>query len=169
MSAASVLDAMTETEAREALTRCCGSSRWVAGMLSRRPFGDDDALERSADEAWATATPDDVREALSHHPEIGADLDELRRRFASTATWSSGEQSGMSTASDETLRALRDGNRRYRERYGFTFVVCATGKSADEMLALLREREHNAPEHELSVAAAEQGKITKIRLRKLSP
>ncbi len=169
MSAASVLDAMTEGEAREALTRCCGSSRWVAGMLSRRPFGDDASLERAADEVWATATPDDVREALSHHPEIGADLDELRRRFASTATWSSGEQSGVSAASDETLHALRDGNRRYRERYGHTFVVCATGKSADEMLALLRERERNAPEHELSVAAAEQGKITKIRLRKLSP
>lgn len=167
-SAAAILDAMDPDAASAALARCCGSRRWVADMLARRPFGDDARLLAAADAAWSTATPDDVREALSHHPEIGVDLEALRARFASTAGWASGEQAGVVGADQAVLEALRDGNRRYRDRFGHTFVVCATGKSAAQMLALLQARIDNTPADELAIAAVEQGKITRLRLEKLA-
>jgi 2-oxo-4-hydroxy-4-carboxy-5-ureidoimidazoline decarboxylase len=163
-----VLDAASEADARAMLTRCCGAARWVEGMLARRPFGSREALLRAADEAWASASRDDVLEALTHHPRIGANMDELRKKFASTATWSAGEQAGAAAASEETLVALRDGNVRYEARFGHIFVVCATGKTAAEMLALLEARMPNDAETEIRVAQGEQGKITKIRLEKLS-
>lgn len=166
---AAILDAASDAEARVMLTRCCGASRWVTGMLGRRPFGTTEALLRAADEVWATAERPDVLEALTHHPRIGANMDELRKKFASTATWSAGEQAGASAASEETLTALRDGNVRYEARFGHIFVVCATGKTAAEMLALLEARMPNDAETEIRVAAAEQGKITKLRLEKLTP
>lgn len=167
MSAAAKLDAASESEAAEALRRCCGASRWVEGMLARRPFGDDATLHAAAQQVWAACGDDDVREALSHHPEIGADLDALRDRFRSTATWSAGEQAGVAEADEATLVALRDGNVRYREKFGHIFVVCATGKSAAEMLALLQARIDNDAATELRIAAAEQAKITALRLEKL--
>lgn len=165
--AAAVLDAASEADARAMLTRCCGSSAWVRGMLERRPFGDDEALVRAAREVWSAATRDDVLEALTHHPRIGASMDELRKRYATTATWSAGEQAGATAADEATLTALRDGNVAYEARYGHIFVVCATGKSAAQMLALLQARMHHEPAEELAIAAAEQGKITEIRLAKL--
>ncbi|HEY8432467.1 MAG TPA: 2-oxo-4-hydroxy-4-carboxy-5-ureidoimidazoline decarboxylase [Sandaracinaceae bacterium] len=165
--AARKLDAMDREAAREALTRCCGARRWVEGMLERRPFGTDEALMAAADEVWARMERDDVLEAFTHHPRIGASLDELRARFASTSAWSAGEQSGALGASEETLRALRDGNAAYEARFGHIFIVCATGKSAEEMLAILNARMSNGPDEELRVAAAEQAKITKLRLAKL--
>jgi 2-oxo-4-hydroxy-4-carboxy-5-ureidoimidazoline decarboxylase len=168
VSAASRLDGATAAEARDLLTRCCGSSRWVTAMLARRPFGSDDALLAIADEEWAGVGREDVLEALSHHPRIGASLDELRKKFASTASWSAGEQSGAAVAAEETLRALRDGNVAYEARFGHIFVVCATGKSAVEMLAILEARMPNDPAHEWKVAQEEQRKITRIRLEKLA-
>ncbi len=169
MSAAR-LDAMDEAEARAALTRCCGATRWVEGMLARRPFGSDPALHRAADEVWATMGRDDVLEAFSHHPRIGADLDALREKFAGKGDlgWSRREQEGIHEADEATLEALRDGNLAYEERFGFLFIVCATGKTAAEMLALLRQRLHNTPEDELRIAAAEQAKIMHLRLEKLA-
>lgn len=165
---ARALDAMGEGDARAALSRCCGSTRWVEGMLARRPFGSESALMEAADAVWKAAEREDVLEAFSHHPRIGADLEELRARFASTSGWSSSEQAAVQRASEATLEALRAGNLAYEARFGHIFIVCATGKSAEEMLALLNERMPNAPEHELRVAAAEQGKITRIRLAKLA-
>lgn len=150
------------------LERCCGASRWVDAMLARRPFGDDARLVSIADAEWARMEGDDVREALTHHPRIGADLDELRKRYGSTASWAMAEQAGAGAAGEATLVALRDGNLRYEARFGHIFVVCATGKTAAEMLALLEARMANEPDVELAVAAAEQAKITKIRLEKLS-
>jgi len=165
---ASWLDAQPVDGARRALHRCCGSRRWVDAMLERRPFGTDAALFAAADKIWKRASPTDVREAISHHPEIGADLDALRRRIAETATWSEGEQSGMDGADEDTIIALRDCNLRYRERFGHVFVVCATGKSAGEMLAILRRRLANDPQTELDIAAGEQAAIMRIRLGKLA-
>lgn len=162
------LDALPEAEARAALARCCGSSKWIAGMLAARPFGDDARLFAAADRVWHEVGPDDVREALTHHPEIGADIAELRKRYGDTATWASGEQSGVRTAGEATLVALRDGNIAYKQRFGHIFVVCATGKSAAEMLALLHERMGNEPDAELAIAAGEQAKITRLRLEKLT-
>ena len=168
MSAAALLDAADESTARDALTRCCGAARWVAGMLLRRPFGDDETLLAAADAVWAEMGSDDVLEALRHHPEIGADVEQLRAKFRTTAGWSQGEQSGVAEASEAVLLALRDGNVAYKAKFGHIFVVCATGKTAAEMLDLLNARLPNPPEHELSIAAAEQGKITKLRLAKLA-
>ncbi len=166
--AAKVIDAMEREAARAALTRCCGARRWVQAMLDRRPFGTDDALMRAADEVWATMEEADILEAFSHHPRIGADMDELRKRFQTTSTWSAGEQSGVRSADEATLRALKEGNQEYEARFGFIFIVCATGRSAEEMLALLRARLPNDREDELRIAAGEQAKITKLRLEKLS-
>lgn len=168
MSASAILDRASETEARDALTRCCGATRWVQAMLARRPYGSDEALFRVADEEWSKVERDDVLEALTHHPRIGANVDELRKKYASTADWSAGEQAGAGAAAEETLLALRDGNVRYEARFGHIFVVCATGKSAAEMLALLEAREHNEPGDEWRIAAAEQAKIIRIRLEKLA-
>lgn len=167
MSAAAALDTAAEPEARTMLRRCCGASRWVEGMLRQRPFRDDPTLHRMADEVWATMGPGDVLEALAAHPEIGSDLEALRRKFADTAGWSGQEQAAVAGAHEDTLLALRDGNVRYRERFGHIFVVCATGKSAEEMLHLLHSRLPNDPTTELDIAAAEQAKITHLRLAKL--
>lgn len=168
MSAARVLDGMEREAARAALTRCCGARRWVQAMLDRRPFGTDEALMRAADEVWATMEERDILEAFSHHPRIGASVEELRKRFATTSTWSAGEQSGVAGADDATLTALRDGNHDYEARFGFIFIVCASGKSAAEMLASLRARLPNERDEELRIAAGEQAKITKLRLSKLA-
>lgn len=161
------LNALPEDEAFVALQRCCGSTAWVRGMLARRPFASTASLFAAADEVWAQATRGDVLEAFEHHPRIGANLDELRRKYASTATWSSGEQAAVSEADEATLRALRDGNVAYEQRFGHIFIVCATGKSAAEMLEILQSRLPNAPDEELRIAAGEQAKITRIRLEKL--
>lgn len=150
------------------LFRCCGSSRWARAMADRRPFDDDAALFAIADEEWRCAPRDEVLEALSHHPRIGASMDELRKKYASTASWSAGEQSGAAAADERTLAALRDANARYEAKFGHVFVVCASGKSAAEMLAILEARLGNDPEHEWKVAQEEQRKITKIRLEKLA-
>ncbi len=166
--AAKLLDGMEREDARPALTRCCGARRWVEGMLARRPFGTDTALTQAADEVWATMEEPDILEAFSHHPRIGADMDELRKRFARTSTWSAGEQAGVTQADEATLRALKEGNEAYEARFGFIFIVCASGKSAAEMLALLQGRLPNERDEELRIAASEQGKITKLRLEKLS-
>ena len=136
-------------------------------MLRARPFASSAALLSEADAVWNRLEARDYLEAFAHHPEIGADLSELRKKFSSTAELSLGEQAGATTASEKTLLALRAGNRAYRARFGYSFIVCATGKSALEMLALLEQRLPNPDDSELSVAAAEQAKITRLRLEKL--
>lgn len=106
-------------------------------------------------------------EAVSEHPRIGADLDRLREKFADSAAWSSQEQAGMAAASEDELVALRDGNLRYEAKFGHIFIVCATGKSPAEMLAILESRMPNGHDDELAVVAGEIAKITHIRLEKL--
>lgn len=168
MSAAAKLDTASEADATEMLERCCGCAAWARRMAARRPFGSDAALFAAADEEWAKVDRTGILEALAHHPKIGANVDELRKKFASTASWAASEQSGASAASEQTLHALREANLRYDARFGHVFVVCATGKSAAEMLAILESRMPNDPDTELRVAAAEQAKITRIRLEKLA-
>ena len=159
-------NSLPEAAARDALARCCESRRWMDQVLARRPFGSFDEVLAAADEAFATLEPGDWLEAFSHHPKIG-DLEALRTKFATTAGWATGEQSGVSMARETTLAALAEGNRAYEEKFGYIFIVCATGKSADEMLELLERRLPNEPEEELQAAAAEQMKITHLRLHKL--
>ena len=136
-------------------------------MLAGRPFESSNALLATADEVWQRMERADILEAFSHHPAIGADLDELRAKFAATAAWSESEQAGAGAASEATLLALRQGNLAYRERFGYLFIVCASGKSASEMLTLLEARLLHSSAQELPVAAAEQAKITRLRLEKI--
>jgi 2-oxo-4-hydroxy-4-carboxy-5-ureidoimidazoline decarboxylase len=165
MSVVEALVGLTDDAWRDGLTRCCGSSRWVDGMMVARPFADGPALLAAADEAWAATGEADWLEAFTHHPKIG-DRDSLRQKFASTATWAAHEQSGTSAAAENVLTALADGNVAYEQKFGFIFIVCATGKSAAEMLALLEARLPNDRPTELRNAAAEQHKITRLRLEK---
>lgn len=161
------LDEAPADEARRLLTACCGSSRWVDRMMRRRPYGSREALDEVARDEWLALGPDDWREAFAHHPQIG-DREALRTRFAATRRLSEREQSGVADASDAVLDALAAGNRAYEDRFGFIFIICATGKSAGEMLARLRERLANDPAQELLIAAGEQAKITALRLAALS-
>lgn len=170
MTSASMIDALNAApvaDAEAALLKCCGCARWAHDIAAARPFADRDALFARADAAWQDATEAEVREAIGHHPPIGADVDALRAKFAQTADWSSGEQAGIQGASEATLTALRDANVAYQARFGFIFLVCATGKTAAEMLALLQARIGNAPDIEWRIARGEQAKITHIRLDKL--
>lgn len=159
-------NALPAGEARAALLRCCGSARWTEMMSAGRPYANDDALLAAADRTWTELEPGDWREAFAHHPRIG-DRAALEARFAATRAWSAGEQGEVATAGTDVLDALAEGNRAYEARFGHVFLVCATGRTADEMLALLRERLTNPAEVELRVAAAEQAKIMRLRLAKL--
>jgi 2-oxo-4-hydroxy-4-carboxy-5-ureidoimidazoline decarboxylase len=160
------LDSASPEEARQLLTTCCGSSAWVERMLRKRPFGSTDALLTAAPQAWLDLTHTDWLEAFSHHPKIG-DRASLARRFAATAHLSSHEQRGVADASAETLEDLAAANRSYEEKFGYIFIVCATGRSAAEMLALLQGRLHNDASTEIRIAAEEQAKITGLRLQRL--
>ncbi|MHC4829901.1 MAG: 2-oxo-4-hydroxy-4-carboxy-5-ureidoimidazoline decarboxylase [Planctomycetota bacterium] len=153
-------------QARAALTRCCGSSRWVDRMLQRNDLGSPAAVFAAAEEEAEALEADDWLEAFSHHPKIGG-ADALREKFAATRTWSKGEQQGAIGADPEILQRLADRNHEYHEKFGFIFIVCATGKSAEEMLALLEARLPNDNPTELANAAAEQRKITRLRMEKL--
>ena len=157
----------TLDEARASLTRCCGSQSWVDAMLSSRPWRDLDALYKAGEELWGRMEREDILEAFTHHPQIGADLDGLRKKFNTTAAWSGSEQASVMTASEDVLVALRDGNVAYQKKFGYIFIVCATGKSASEMLSLLSDRLKHEPGAELMIAAGEQAKITRLRLEKL--
>ncbi len=153
-------------QASDELIKCCGSSKWVNKMVSKRPFSSLEELLQTADEIWAGCGPEDGLEAFQHHPKIG-DLKSLEKKFASTSQWSQGEQQSVSSASLQTLQKLQEGNKQYEEKFGFIFIVCATGKSADEMLGLLEARIGNERHKEIKIAMEEQRKITAIRLNKL--
>ncbi len=148
------------------LTKCCGSSAWVNKMLPFIPADDMVELLEDAEEEWWKCSEDDWKEAFAHHPKIG-DVGSLAKKFASTAEWASGEQAAVNSATKETIEALAEANRLYEEKFGYIFIVCATGKSAEEMLAILRERLPNSPEEEIKIAADEQNKITKLRIEKM--
>lgn len=159
-------NAMAVDQLKAELTRCCGSSRWVEQMIAARPFKSVSELMTCSDDVWQYLAVDDWQEAFAHHPKIG-DLSSIKAKFASTSALAQGEQKGVASASDDVLEALAKGNSDYEQKFGYIFIVCATGKSADEMLALLQERLKNEPAHEIRNAMHEQNKITRIRLEKL--
>lgn len=160
------LNRLTTDEVMGDLLKCCGARRWAEQVAARRPYPTPDHLFRAADEAWNRMEREDLLEAFTHHPKIG-DIESLRRKFASTANWASGEQSGVSGADESVLQGLAAGNAAYEAKFGFIFIVCATGKTAAQMLEMLRTRLENDPARELGIAAEEQRKITRIRLEKL--
>ena len=163
MEPSHVFDRVTDAEARERLSRCCGSTRWIGDMLARRPFQSRERLLAAARDVWFSLTPADWLEAFTHHPKIG-DRESLRRRFGTSADLSEKEQAGLNGVSADMLDTLADANERYLEKFGYIFIVCATGRSATEMLRLLRERLGNDPDTEIRIAAEEQAKITELRL-----
>lgn len=137
--------------------QCCGSERWAVAMTGRGPFGSVEELCRAADEVWWSLEGADWLEAFSHHPRIGE----------RGAGWATEEQSGVRGAPDLTLKTLAELNREYERKFDHVFLIFATGKSADDMLAELRRRLAHDPAPELRVAAGEQAKITRLRLQKL--
>jgi 2-oxo-4-hydroxy-4-carboxy-5-ureidoimidazoline decarboxylase len=168
-----VLNALPPKAAHQALESCCGARRWVTGMLARRPFASSAALYTAAAEVWQTMERADVLEAFAHHPRIGERGTHIGAGAgaAGTATgraWSAEEQARAAAAPDDQAAALGALNQAYAARFGFIFIICATGKSAAEILAALRARLAHSPEAELPIAAAEQAQITRLRLEKLA-
>jgi 2-oxo-4-hydroxy-4-carboxy-5-ureidoimidazoline decarboxylase len=161
------LNALTSNQAILALSKCCGAKRWVQQMNALRPFASSPALYTAAERVWRGLSSDDHVEAFAHHPRIGATPGELERRFAATAAQSSKEQAGVTVARADILEALRVGNAAYEARFGFVFLVFATGKTADEILEQLHDRLGNERLKELQVAAEEHVKITRLRLERL--
>lgn len=160
------INSMTETDAADALRTCCAAERWVQAMVAVRPYAGRDDLHAKADAIWPLLGAADWLEAFEAHPRIG-DVGSLKAKFANTHALASGEQSSTAVASDATLQRLKDGNDAYFDKFGFIFIVCATGKSADDMLALLEARLPNTREQEIANACREQAKITHLRLDKL--
>jgi OHCU decarboxylase len=140
------------------LIQVCSSRAWVRAMAGRRPFGDLDRLQRAAREVWWSLDETDWREAFEAHPRIGA---------APTSAWSAQEQSGVRQSGAGVAMELEVANREYLAKFGYIFIVCASGKSAEEILAMLRSRTSNSAEDEIRIAAEEQAMITRLRLEKL--
>jgi len=160
------LNSLAPIEAQNDFLKCCGSGKWARRMLDRRPFVDVDELLKVADSVWWSVEPSDWLEAFRSHPKIGEKKAE-QETSAEAQRWAEDEQAGTSTAARGTLAALASGNRDYELKFGYIFIVCATGKTSAEMLAILRTRLNNDAETELRVAAEEQRKITQLRLQKL--
>lgn len=162
-AAAAYLDALSDDEACAELSRCCGATDWVDGMLAARPFRSDAVLFETAQRLWWELAPAQWKEAFAAHPRVG----ERATRQSATREWSAKEQAGVAQATEATRVALAQGNRAYEARFGHVFLVCASGLSGDEMLQALKRRLDNTPAEELRIAAGEQAKITRLRLEKL--
>lgn len=162
------LDTMPETEAAFKLATCCGSSKWVAEMVRRRPFHARDHVLSAAEEIADRMEGGDWLEAFAHHPKIG----ETRARASVSqvaANWSAGEQSAVGRVSGAVRDALGAANIEYERKHGFIFIISANGRDADEILQSLLKRLDNTTEEEMAIAAQEQRKITRLRLEKLIP
>jgi len=152
------LNALDAQTAARAFLRCCGSTRWAARMAAARPFHDlPDLLDR-ADATWTALAPEDWLEAFAAHPRIGQQT---------TSAWASQEQAGAERAASDVRARLVAANRDYEARFGYIFIVCATGRTGDEMLRALERRMENNPDDEIREAAEEQRKIARLRLAKL--
>jgi OHCU decarboxylase len=160
------LNLLPSREAEDELLKCCGSKEWARRVTAQGPFESVDDLIAQADRIWWALEPADWREAFHSHPKIGGKK-AAAKIAARSQRWSEDEQSGISNSAQQTLDALAELNRAYEEKFGYIFIVCASGKSSEEMLAILRQRLENNPNEELLIAAGEQARITQLRLRKL--
>lgn len=151
---------------KEALQKCCGASNWINKMAQAFPINDLESLLGRAEKEWDDCAAEDWKEAFTHHPKIG-DIDSLAKKFAATAQWASGEQQAVNTATQEVLTQLANANSNYENKFGYIFIICASGKTAEKMLQLLQERLGNSPATEIKIAMKEQNKITQLRLQKL--
>jgi 2-oxo-4-hydroxy-4-carboxy-5-ureidoimidazoline decarboxylase len=146
--------------------RCCTCETWIKRMVAGRPYNSRDSVLKTADANWQGLDESDYLQAFEGHPMIG-DIHSLQTRYADTRSFASDEQSRVNSANHETLEALMAANAEYKIRFGFVFIVCATGKSAEEILTVLHARLGKTKDEELRHAAQEQCKITRIRLEKL--
>jgi OHCU decarboxylase len=153
------LNRMSSTEAIAALQRWCGSGQWATAMAALRPFEDVAALLRQGERVWWSLADTDWLEAFAAHPRIG--------ETKPVSAWSSGEQQGVAGAPTDVKSELARANTAYAAKLGFRYIVCATGRSAEDMLADILARTDGARATELRTAAEEQAKITRLRIRKL--
>jgi 2-oxo-4-hydroxy-4-carboxy-5-ureidoimidazoline decarboxylase len=165
------LNALPAAEAQAELLACCGASLWARELVARRPFANSADLFAAADETWRSLDRDGWLEAFASHPQIGEKRGEKQIESEAgqklSSRWSAEEQSGTQRHAAEVMAKLEEGNRAYRRRFGYIFIVCATGKTASEMLAILEQRLQNDPSAELMIAAEEQRRIMHLRLEKL--
>jgi 2-oxo-4-hydroxy-4-carboxy-5-ureidoimidazoline decarboxylase len=162
-----VLNAWNATDKDAAvatLLSSCAASRWAAAVSALRPFANENDLFDASDRVWATMKEPDWIEAFRAHPRIGER--NVEQATAQSKQWSSEEQASVDAAHSDTLAQLASGNQRYEELFGFTYIICATGKSAEEMLTILQRRLASNRQTELREAAEQQRQITQIRLRK---
>ena len=152
------LNARAPVLATAEFLRCCGAHRWAEGMAAARPFATEADLFAGAERIWNGLAAEDWLEAFAAHPRIGG---------TANSAWSRAEQAGVEGAGSDVQDELARLNVEYEARFGHVFLICATGRSAAEMLAELRRRLHHPPAEELRLAAAEQAKITRLRLEKL--
>jgi len=157
------LNTISPAAAQRAFLRCCGSTAWAEQMASQRPFASLEAIQKAGDAAFSKLGSEDYLEAFAAHPKIG----DQNQASKASQKWAAQEQAAASTAAQETLERLRAANVAYQERHGFIFIICATGKSADEILAALEARLENDRNTEIAAAAEEQRKIMALRLNKL--
>ena len=160
------LSELSSDDAEAELLKCCGSTRWASAITAARPFANNDALLAKADEIWWSLSAEDWLEAFRAHPKIG-EKKAAAAQSEQARAWSAQEQSGVADASSQMKDELERLNREYEDRFGFIFIVCASGKSSEEMLSILNSRTDNDRDTELRIAAEEQRKITRLRLEKL--
>ncbi|MCB0444065.1 MAG: 2-oxo-4-hydroxy-4-carboxy-5-ureidoimidazoline decarboxylase [Gelidibacter sp.] len=161
------LNSLSEQEAFAQLETCCVSKTWISKMVGSRPFSSEEILIKKAASIWYNlCNIEDFKEAFTGHPKIGA-VESLQQKFAHTKDWANNEQAKVAEATMETIEALAKANQQYEDKFGYIFIVSASGKSADEMLAIVNTRLHHQTEDEIYVAMNEQHKITVIRLAKL--
>ena len=151
-------------EAAQGILPCCGAKAWAYGMAARRPIVDETALLTACDQVWKSLAESDWLEAFHSHPRIGESPSATGSTQA--AGWSVEEQRSLSAAGDDVKVALAEGNREYERRFNRIFIVCATGKSALEILEILRRRLRNEQTTELHETAEQQRLITHLRLKK---
>ncbi|MEL0628189.1 2-oxo-4-hydroxy-4-carboxy-5-ureidoimidazoline decarboxylase [Psychromonas aquatilis] len=160
------LNKATVEQAYEIFETCCCAPNWVEQMIAARPFTEASQLLETSEKCFAQLNQQDYLAAFLGHPQIG-DLNTLHEKYANTSGTASNEQAGMSEADSAVLQEMVQLNRAYFEKFGFIFIVCASGKSAEEMLQLIKQRMPNSFEDEMQIAGNEQAKITTIRLEKL--
>ena len=160
------LNVLPGYRAEAELLKCCSSKAWAQWMVRRRPFASPDRFLDAAGEIWWKLDPEDWMQAFRAHPKIGQ-RQSTEHKSTQSQAWSAQEQSGMDGADADLTLELKEANNEYLAKFGYIFIVCASGKSAEEMLANLRSRLPNSPEQEIRVAAEEQNKITRLRLERL--
>lgn len=157
------LNGLAPAEAERWLRQCCGATRWARMMTAARPFPSREEMAVTADVIWSSLDRSDWLEAFGAHPKIG----QSGPNASTGSGWSNEEQSGVARGDDGVREGLAQANGAYEARFGYIFIVCATGRSGAEMLALAERRLRNDPESELAVAAEEQRQITRLRLARL--